>query len=101
MVDSLNELKLVLPTTLDEAGSELVIREYLVYRMYEQLSPYSVRARLINLTLLNTNVEQVGSTTVKAILLEDEEETAARLGGSLHSDGHVSIHDRQYRLERG
>jgi hypothetical protein len=86
LVDSLNELKLVLPITLDETGNELVIREYLVYRMYEQVSPYCVRARLINLTLLNTDAKKGNSRTVKAILLEDAEETAARLGGTMLDD---------------
>ena len=83
LIDSLNELKLVLPTTLDEQGNELVIREYLAYRMYEQISPYAVRARLIDLVLINTNLGGQGHYEVKAILLEDEEETAARLGGQM------------------
>ncbi|MBK9337710.1 MAG: hypothetical protein IPM98_14550 [Lewinellaceae bacterium] len=82
-LDTLNELKLVLPTSLDEPGNERVIREYLAYRMYEQVTPYHVRARLINLTLLNTGILHQKKYTVKAILLEDEEETAARLGGTL------------------
>lgn len=81
LIDSLNELKIVLPTTLDKSGDELVIREYLAYRMFEQVSPYATRARLIDLILVNTNAQDPGKYTVKAILLEDEEETAARLGG--------------------
>ncbi|TNE60336.1 MAG: hypothetical protein EP344_07560 [Bacteroidetes bacterium] len=83
LVDSLNELKLVLPATLDEAGNELVVREYLVYRMFERVSPYAVRARLIDLRLINTSIKHEQQYYVKAILLEDEEETAARLGGKI------------------
>jgi hypothetical protein len=82
-LDTLNELKLVLPTTLDEAGNERVIREYLAYRMYEQVATYHVRARLINLTLINTGAQHEQKYLVKAILLEDEEETVARNGGTL------------------
>ncbi|MBL7775202.1 MAG: hypothetical protein JNK89_04320, partial [Saprospiraceae bacterium] len=83
LTDSLNELKLVLPTSLDAAGDERVVREYLAYRLYEQLSPYAVRARLINLYLVNTDLQGQSHYQVKAILLEDEEETAARLGGEM------------------
>lgn len=83
LIDSLNELKLVLPTTLDAAGDQMVIREYLAYRMYEQLCPYAVRARLIDLYLINTNLSGQSHYVTKAILLEDEEETAARLGGQI------------------
>lgn len=82
-LDTLNELKLVLPCTLDENGNTLVIREYLAYRMFEHLTPNSVRARLIDLDLINTGTGHQPRYTVKAILLEDEEETAARLGGVL------------------
>ncbi|MCB0534601.1 MAG: hypothetical protein H6574_02665 [Lewinellaceae bacterium] len=88
LVDSLNEIKLVLPTTMDEQGNELVIREYLVYRMYELVSPFAVRARLVNLTMINTNPTSKNAQTlmVKAILLEDEEETEVRLGGKMIED---------------
>jgi hypothetical protein len=88
LVDSLNEIKLVLPTTMDDKGNDLVIREYLVYRMYELVSPYAVRARLVNLTMINTNPDSKNPRTflAKAILLEHEEETAARLGGKMIED---------------
>lgn len=82
-LDTLNEIKLVLPCTLDERGNELVLREYLAYRMFEQLTPNSVRARLVDLTLINTGTGNQARYAVKAILLEDEEETAARLGGEI------------------
>lgn len=82
-LDTLNELKLVLPTSLDEAGDERVIREYFAYKMYEKVSLYHVRAQLITLTLQNTGFQGEPQYTVKAILLEDEEETAARLGGTI------------------
>jgi len=82
-LDTLNELKLVLPTSLDEAGNERVVREYLAYKMYERVSPNHVRAQLVTLTLQNTGIQHEKMYTLKAILLEDEEETAARLGGTM------------------
>lgn len=79
-LDTLNEIKLVLPCYDNNLGDELVIREYLAYKMFELLSPASVRARLIRLTINDTHVEK-SKKNVFAILVEDEEETAARLGG--------------------
>lgn len=78
--DTLNEIKLVLPSFDSKLGEELVIREYLAYRIFEHLSPASVKARLIRLTLKDTHVEK-SKKTMYAVLVEDQEETCARMHG--------------------
>lgn len=80
-LDTLNEIKLVLPTLDNEQGDELLIKEYITYRMFEHLTSASVRARLIRLTIRDMHVEK--SKKMYAILLEDEEETVARMNGKL------------------
>ncbi|MCC6412621.1 MAG: hypothetical protein IT270_13230 [Saprospiraceae bacterium] len=80
-LDTLNEIKLVLPVFDNAEGDELLLREYVAYRMYEYLTPASVRARLIRLTIRDTHVEK-SKRTVYAILMEHEEETAVRLKGT-------------------
>lgn len=80
-LDTLNEIKLVLPTYDNTFGEELVVKEYLAYRMFETLTSASVRARLIRLTIRDMHVEK--SRKMYAILLEDEEETVARMNGVL------------------
>ncbi len=82
-LDTLNEIKLVLPCYDTELGDELIVREYLAYRMYEQLTNSSLRARLIRLTIRDTHVEK-SQKPMYAILLEDEEELVARLNGQLN-----------------
>lgn len=77
--DTLNEIKLVLPAYDNNMGDELIIKEYLAYRMFEHLTSASVRARLIRLSIHDLHVEQ--TRKVYAIMVEDEEETAARLHG--------------------
>ncbi|MBL7825348.1 MAG: hypothetical protein JNJ57_01875 [Saprospiraceae bacterium] len=57
-LDTLNEIKLVLPCYDNNLGDELVIREYLAYKMFELLSPAAVRAKLIRLTIKDTHVEK-------------------------------------------
>lgn len=80
LVDSLNEVKLILPCYDNNLGDELIVREYLAYRMFEKLTSACVRARLVRLTLRDTHVEK-SRKIMYAILLEDNEETAARLHG--------------------
>ncbi|MCC6463544.1 MAG: hypothetical protein IT260_23945 [Saprospiraceae bacterium] len=79
-LDTLNEVKLVLPCYDNNLGDELIIREYLAYRMFERLTTASVRARLVKLTLRDTHVEK-SRKSMYAIVLEDNEETAVRLNG--------------------
>lgn len=80
-LDTLNEIKLTIPCHQDEQGNELVVKEYLAYRMFEQLTPVAVRARLVRLTLIDTHIGKEIQMT--ALLLEDEEETAKRFHGQL------------------
>lgn len=80
-MDTLNEIKLVLPSFDNSMGDELVIREYLAYKMFEKLSPVHVKARLIRLTIKDTHVEK-SKKNMFAILVEDAEETAARYNGT-------------------
>lgn len=84
-LDTLNEIKLVLPCYETDKGDELVVREYLAYRMFEKLTDASFRARLIRLTIRDTHVEKA-KKPMFAILLEDEEELEKRLNGVLNED---------------
>jgi hypothetical protein len=77
-LDTLNEIKLLMPCYDNDRGDELVMKEYLAYRMFEKLTPASVRARLIKINLKDTHVEKAKKTFF-ALLVEDEEELAARL----------------------
>lgn len=99
-LDTLNEIKLVLPCYDSDLGDELIIREYLIYRMYEQMTEASMRARLIRLTIRDTHVESA-KKPMYAILLEDEEELVARLKGELREDYGMSsdsLHPNQTAL---
>lgn len=77
--DTLNEIKLVMPCFDNDEGDELIVKEYIAYRLFEHMTNASVRARLIKLTLIDTHVEK--KRTMMAMLVEDNEETAARLNG--------------------
>lgn len=80
-LDTMNEIKLVLPFSFDKKSEDLLIREYIAYRMWESLSPYSVRARLVQLTMKDVHLGT--QQLIYCILLEDKEETLARMNGVL------------------
>jgi hypothetical protein len=99
-LDTLNEIKLVLPCYESDKGDELIIREYLAYRMFEHLTDASMRARLIRLTIRDTHVEK-SRRQMYAILLEDEEELVSRLHGELNEEYGIptdSLHAYQAAL---
>ncbi|MBK9336836.1 MAG: hypothetical protein IPM98_09700 [Lewinellaceae bacterium] len=79
-LDTLNEVRLVLPCFDNGRGDRLLIKEYLIYRMFERLTNNCVRARLVQVTLRDNHVEK-SSKKMFGLLVEDNEETAARLKG--------------------
>ncbi|MCS7035622.1 MAG: hypothetical protein NZM41_03055 [Saprospiraceae bacterium] len=81
-LDTLTEMRLVLPCYDSHLGDQLLIKEYLIYRMFEQLTDRCVRARLVRVTLRDNHVEK-SSKKMYGLLVEDNEETVARLGGTL------------------
>lgn len=82
-LDTLNEVKLVVPCSEDPDGEQRVLREYVAYRMFERLSPEShVRARLVKVAFRDRHVEKL-STPVWCLLVEHEEEVVARQHSTL------------------
>jgi hypothetical protein len=71
-----NKLKLAMPCR----GEEYIIREWLVYELYNVITPYSFKARLVKVTLNNTKSNKIESP-LYGILLEDEKQMAERNGG--------------------
>jgi len=76
-LDTMNEIKLVLPCAGKEADETLIVREYLAYRMFEKLSPdYCVRARLVRLQLKDSAKKR--PQKMLAMLVEHEEQVSGR-----------------------
>jgi hypothetical protein len=78
-----DKLKLVTPCQSRVKGyDEYVLREYVVQRVYNLLTPLSLRARLATTTYVDTTRRR-DSLTVHTFLLEDAAQMAARNGGRL------------------
>jgi hypothetical protein len=81
--DAYNEIKVALPMEGGAGHNELVVKEYLAYRMFEQLTDTGIRARLVKLSIRDLKDDGKKPQEFSAIFMEDEEEAAARLGGTL------------------
>lgn len=60
-------------------GDDIVLREHLVYQLHQLVTPYSFRTQLMEITYWDTGTGD--RSTHFAILIENEEEMARRLGG--------------------
>ena len=80
-LDTLNEIKIALPCFDSDEGNELIVKEYLAYRLFEKVSDAYFRARLINLTIIDTYDTKSKPKKMTAIFVEDEEEVAERFEG--------------------
>lgn len=79
-----SKLKVVIPCE----GEKYVLREYLVYKMYNELTDYSFRVRLVRLAYHDTRRDKV-SEPVYAFLIEDEDELAARNKAGLYKKNNL------------
>ncbi len=68
-----NKLKLVMPCK----GDDYVVREWLVYKLYNLVTPKSFRARLVKVTL-EDDKRKKGATPFYGLLLEEEKQMAKR-----------------------
>lgn len=68
-----SKLKLVMPCR----GDEYVIREWLVYKLYNLVTPQSFRARLVKVKLENADSKK-SAASFYGILLEEEKQMAKR-----------------------
>ncbi len=79
--DQFDKFKLVTRCTEDEAGEDLVLREYLAYQMYRELEPEkSFRVKLLNLTFVDTETGALWNGY--GFLIEDDKELAARVNAT-------------------
>lgn len=76
-------LKMVLPCLLEKDKDDNVIKEYLAYKIYEILSPYHFKTRLLNLDYVEDRGKNSKSHQIKAFLIEDDKHVASRVGGKV------------------
>ena len=73
------KLKLVLPCYTRESGNILILKEFLCYKLYEEITPYSFQTRLVNIDLTEDRGKKNRNFKIKGILIEDMNKIASRL----------------------
>jgi hypothetical protein len=82
VLEGLRRPKLVTYCKDRDEFEQYVLQEYMIYRMYEALTPFALRARLLRVTYTDSATAR-RVTTRYGILLEEEEQIAARLDGQI------------------
>lgn len=80
LAKSFDKLKLVTPCFEDEVAQELILKEYLAYRLYNQLSAASFQVQLLSIIYKDSEGKHPDMQRY-AFVIEDKDELAERLGG--------------------
>lgn len=83
------KLKMVLPCYDQKGASNKVIKEYMAYKMYEAVSPYHFKTRLLEIDLNEVRGKKLRNHKLKAFLIEDDKVLAKRHGGNRIKDRKV------------
>ncbi len=76
--EEIDELKLVIPCQQSKPYQELVLKEFLAYRLYTLVSPVSYRVKLLSLTLKDQETDK--TRDMYAFFIEPTDILARRLG---------------------
>jgi hypothetical protein len=79
LFDGQDKLKLVSPCQHGLKSQQMLLLEYMAYRIFEVLTDYSFGARLIRLSYVDTD-DKLKSWTDYAFVIEDEGDIGKRLG---------------------
>lgn len=85
-----NKMKMVIRCKKAAQYENYILREYLVYKIYNLISPYSFRVRLVKLKFVNTGQDN-NATEDWAFLIEPEEALEKRLNAVAIQSDKLSI----------
>jgi hypothetical protein len=77
-------LKMVLPCLIQNNNNDFVIKEYLVYKMFEIISPYHFKTRLLDIEFEADKGDKTKMHNLKGFLIEDDKNVAKRLYGRIY-----------------
>ncbi len=77
-LSKLGKLKLVWACNSTEYYDQLILKEYLIYKMYNLLTPYSFRVRLLNVQVSDSSAKNGKVIKRKGFLIENIDDVAKR-----------------------
>lgn len=76
-------LKIVFPCLLQKDKNDNVIKEYLAYKLFEIISPYYFKTRLLDIDFEELKSNKSKTYRLKGILIEDDKKVAKRFDGKV------------------
>ena len=77
------ELKLVLPCLIQKEANDHVLKEFMAYKLYEFISPYHFKTRLLEIELSEPKNNKIREHNIKGFFIEDMEVVAKRFNGNV------------------
>ena len=74
-------LKLVLPCKLESDKNDNILKEYMAYKLYEQISPYHFNVRRVDIEFSEIRGKKEKVHQLKGFLIEDDKVIAKRFEG--------------------
>ena len=78
-------LKIVVPCLEERDKNDNVVKEYLAYKLYESLTDYNFKTRLLNIEFDELRGKKVERHALKGILIEDDKVVAKRFNGRVYN----------------
>ncbi|MGB2397143.1 MAG: hypothetical protein ACPH63_00415 [Flavobacteriaceae bacterium] len=77
------KLKLVLPCLQQKDKNDNILKELMVYKMYELITPYHFKTRRLKIEFVDSGKKNYTPETINAFLIEDDKKIAKRHDGKV------------------
>ncbi|MEB2785743.1 hypothetical protein [Algoriphagus persicinus] len=81
--DGSRNLKVVFPCSTAKNADSYIVKEFLCYQLYEQVSEYTFHTRMIRINFENEDDKKGQSTQLLGFLIEDDDKVADRFDGEI------------------
>ncbi|MFC5625268.1 hypothetical protein [Algoriphagus winogradskyi] len=76
--DGSRNLKIVFPCATNNNAETFIVKEYLCYQLYEEVSQYTFKTRMIRINFQNEDDKKARTEQFLAFLIEDDDKVAER-----------------------
>lgn len=83
LFDGSRNLKIVFPCTRANNADSYVIKEFLCYQLYDEISEYTFHTRMIRINFINEDDKKGESEALLGFLIEDDDKVADRFEGEI------------------
>ena len=91
--DGSRNLKIVFPCSTINNADAFIVKEYLCYQLYEEVSPYTFNTRLVKINFQNEDDRKDQTGQLLGFLIEDDDKVAERFDGEILEDSSAIRHD--------